>query len=78
MMDYAEIEQQALQLPALQMASLITRLSISLNEVSDTEYDRLCLEEAARRAQEIEEGKVVGISGEQVFEKLRQNLKNFK
>jgi len=78
MMDYAEIEQQALQLPVLQQASLLRKLSLNLNGLNDTEYDRLCLEEAARRAQEIEEGKVVGISGEQVFEKLRQNLKNFK
>lgn len=78
MMDYAEIEQQALQLPVLQQASLLRSLSLRLNELSDTEYEQLCLEEAARRAQEIEEGKVVGISGEQVFEKLRQNLKNFK
>jgi len=77
-MDYAEIEQQALQLPVLQQASLLRKLSLNLNGLNDTEYDRLCLEEAVRRAQEIEEGKVVGISGEQVFEKLRQNLKNFK
>ncbi len=78
MMDYAEIEQQVLQLSVLQQVSLLRKLSLNLNELSDTEYEQLCLEEAARRAQEIEEGKVVGISGEQVFEKLRQNLKNFK
>ncbi|MEY3220114.1 MAG: putative addiction module component [Pseudomonadota bacterium] len=78
MMDYAEIEQQALQLSVLQQVSLLRKLSLNLNGLSDTDYEQLCLEEAARRAQEIEEGKVVGISGEQVFEKLRQNLKNFK
>jgi len=54
-MDLAEIEQQALQLPVLQQVSLIKKLSISLNELSDTEYDHLCLEEAKKCDQELKE-----------------------
>lgn len=75
-MNYTELEQQALQLPVLQKASLITRLSINLNELSDEEYERLWRIELQRRIQEIDEGKVIGIPMEEVFAEIRHRLKN--
>lgn len=74
MMDYAEIEQQALQLPVLQQASLLRSLSLHLNELSDEEYEQAILKEVSRRSQEIEEGKVTLIPMEEVFAELRQRL----
>jgi putative addiction module component (TIGR02574 family) len=75
-MEYIELEQQALQLPILQQVSLIRKLSISLNELSDEEYEQAVLQEVARRAQEIEEGKATLIPMEEVFAEIRQRLKN--
>lgn len=75
MMDYAEIEQQVLQLSYFQRTALTQKLLSSLDEVDDAEYDRLCLEEAARRDQEIEEGNVMEISVEEAFAEIRQSLK---
>ena len=77
-MNYTELEQQVLQLPYFERTDLTQKLLLSLDKLNDAEYERSCLEEAVRRAQEIEDGKVIGLSGEQVFERLRQNLKNFK
>jgi putative addiction module component (TIGR02574 family) len=74
MMDYAEIEQQALQLPVLQQASLLRSLSLRLNELSDEEYEQAILKEVSRRSQEIEEGKATLIPMEEVFAELRQRL----
>ena len=74
MMDYAEIEQQALQLPILQQASLLRSLSLRLNELSDEEYEQAVLKEVSRRSQEIEEGKATLIPMEEVFAELRQRL----
>ncbi len=74
MMDYAEIEQQVLQLPILQQASLLRSLSLRLNGLSDEEYEQAILKEVSRRSQEIEEGKVTLIPMEEVFAELRQRL----
>ena len=74
MMDYAEIEQQALQLPILQQASLLRSLSLRLNELSDEEYEQAVLKEVSRRSQEIEEGKATLIPMEEVFAELRLRL----
>ncbi len=72
MMDYAEIEQQALQLSVLQRTALTQKLLSSLDEVDDVEYERLWAIELQRRIQEIDEGKATLIPMEEVFAELRQ------
>jgi putative addiction module component (TIGR02574 family) len=74
MMDFTEIEQQALQLPVLQRAHILRSLSLSLNELSDEEYEQAVLQEVSRRSQEIEEGKATLIPMEEVFAELRQRF----
>jgi len=74
MMDFAEIEQQVLQLPVLQRTALTQKLLSSLDEVDDVEYERLWAIELQRRIQEIDEGKATLIPMEEVFAELRQRL----
>ena len=63
-----------LSLPVAQRTALIDRLIESLNVPIDPEIDALWVEEAERRMEEIRDGKVVPIPGEQVFEDIRRRF----
>ena len=65
-MDISQIESEVFSLPTEQRASLAHRLLLSLEEPSETEFDRLWGEESARRAAEFDAGVVQSIPGEDV------------
>jgi len=68
---YDEIFRAALSLPPGLKAMLVEELLKSLDSAQQTEIDALWAEEAERRIQEIKQGTVRLIPGEQVFQKLR-------
>jgi len=61
-------EAQALSLE--ERAELAGTLLLSLDEPSDSEVERLWLQEAERRLLEFREGKVKGIPAEKAFERV--------
>jgi putative addiction module component (TIGR02574 family) len=70
-----EIESKALQLPPKERARLAQRLIASLDAEPDRDAEQAWLEEAERRLDELESGKVAGILAEQVLEKARSTLR---
>ncbi|MGH7898225.1 MAG: addiction module protein [Candidatus Binatia bacterium] len=70
-----DLEAKALNLPAKERARLAERLISSLDAESDADAERLWLEEAERRLDELESGKVAGIPAEEVFKKARSTLR---
>ena len=77
-MTTAEIVAAALKLDREERAQLARRLIRSLDEeeekLSPEECEKLWLEEAERRLEEWEQGKVKGIPGEQFMSELRDLL----
>ena len=74
-MDFAQLESEVLSLPVQERAALVQRLLLSLEEISEPEFDRLWGEESARRAAELDTGKVQAIPGEEVAKKARALLR---
>ena len=74
-MDARSIEEQALKLPAPERAKLAQKLLESLDTRSDLEREQLWLDEAARRAAQIDKGEVELIPGQRVARKARALLK---
>jgi len=74
-MDSKSVEKQALGLPAPDRARLAQKLLESLDTLSDAEREKLWLDEAARRAAQLDSGEVELISGEEVARKARALLK---
>jgi len=74
-MDFAQLESEVLSLPVQERAALVQRLLLSLEEISEPEFDRLWGEESARRAAELDAGKVQAIPGEEVAKKARALLR---
>jgi putative addiction module component (TIGR02574 family) len=74
-MDTKALEKQALELPATERAKLAHKLLESLDTLSDAERETLWLDEAARRAAQIDNGEVQLIPGEDVARKARALLK---
>jgi putative addiction module component (TIGR02574 family) len=70
-----QIETEALRLPMRDRAALTQRLLLSLEEISDADYDQLWVEEALRRAAKFDAGNSVAISGEEVAKKARALLR---
>ena len=62
---------KAVSLPVDSRLQLIEKLLISLNLPTHPEIERLWAEEAERRVEQIERGEVKLISGNKVFEKIR-------
>ena len=56
-----EIESKALELPPMERARLAERLLLSLETEADPDAERLWLEEAERRLEELRSGNVAGI-----------------
>lgn len=71
----AEIEEKVRALSPEDRLELIGKLIADLDGPPDTDVERAWTAEAKRRHQEIIEGKVQTIPGEQVFEHLRSRLK---
>jgi putative addiction module component (TIGR02574 family) len=70
----AKLADQVLSLPCEDRIYLVDRLLQSLNAPSREEIDRLWAEEAERRIEELDSGKVEAIPGEQVFAEIRERL----
>ncbi|OOP56585.1 MAG: addiction module antitoxin RelB [Candidatus Brocadia carolinensis] len=62
-----EIINEAMELGLEERAQLAGTLLSSLDELSETEVERLWLQEAERRLRDYREGKVKGIPAEEVF-----------
>jgi hypothetical protein len=65
------IAAEALQLTVESRAALAKRLLESLDGISPEENDRLWVQEAARRYQQLIAGKAKSISSDEVFDKLK-------
>lgn len=74
-MDTLTIEREALHLPVAERAKLAHNLLLSLENLSDAELQDAWLDEAQRRADEIDQGLVELISAEEVRAKARLLLK---
>ena len=74
-MDVEALEREALKLPAEDRARLAGELLDSLDELPPQEIDRLWLEEASRRAAQIDAGEVQLVSAEDVDRKARALLR---
>ena len=66
-----ELKREMLQLDASTRARLARDLLDSLDSLSEAEVERLWLEEAARRDEEMASGKVQPIPMDEVFAELR-------
>lgn len=69
-----EIEYQIRQLSAEDRAELIRKLIAELDAPADADVERAWLEASQRRYRELVEGKVDGVPGPLVFERLRKRL----
>ncbi|HET8773032.1 MAG TPA: addiction module protein [Thermoanaerobaculia bacterium] len=65
-----EIATEALQLSVESRAALAKRLLDSLDELAPDEYERMWVEEAARRYQQLKAGTARSIASEEVFARL--------
>jgi putative addiction module component (TIGR02574 family) len=74
-MNSRAIEKEALELPVEKRAKLAQRLLESLENLSEAEADKLWLHEAARRASEIDEGKVHLVKSEELERRIRARIK---
>jgi putative addiction module component (TIGR02574 family) len=70
----AKLADQVLSLPCEDRIYLVDRLLQSLNAPSREEIDRLWADEAERRIEELDSGKIEAIPGEQVFAEIRERL----
>jgi len=73
-MNLAQLEAEIFSLPHRERAALAQRLLLSLEEVSESEFEQLWGEESARRVADFDSGKVQSISGKVVAEKARALL----
>ncbi|MHB0980486.1 MAG: addiction module protein [Thermoleophilia bacterium] len=70
-MTIAELKREALQLDPSTRAGLARDLLVSLDDLSEAEVERLWLEEAVRRDEEMASGKEQPIPMDEVFAELR-------
>ncbi|MEA1929212.1 MAG: addiction module protein [Candidatus Auribacterota bacterium] len=70
----SKLADRVLSLPCEDRVYLVDRLLQSLNAPSREEIDRLWAEEAERRIDEFDSGKIQDIPGEQVFTEIRERL----
>lgn len=69
------IEKEALELPVARRAKLAQRLLESLEDLSEAEAEKLWLKESARRAAEIDEGKVRLVKSEELERRVRARIR---
>jgi hypothetical protein len=65
-----EIASEALQMSVESRAALAKRLLESLDELAPAEYERMWVEEAGRRYQQLKAGTASSIASEEVFARL--------
>jgi putative addiction module component (TIGR02574 family) len=70
-MNFELIEKQALSLSAEERARLARELLDSIDNLTPAELEALWLDEAVRRAKEIDSGAAVLVAGEEVAKKAR-------
>jgi hypothetical protein len=73
-MSFEELKSEALKLSPEARAQLAHALLLSLDNLSEAEIEKLWLEEAIRRDEEIEAGKVALQEAEEVFRDARPRL----
>jgi putative addiction module component (TIGR02574 family) len=69
-----EVITAALQLTIEERAQLAGRLLLSLDEPSESEVERLWLEEAERRLKEFREGKMRGMPADEVLRRAMDDI----
>ena len=74
-MNLQRIEQEALHLTKEERARLIQRLLLSLESPAEEELRNDWLLEARRRAEELDNGSVQAVPGEEVMKKARALIK---
>ncbi|MDP3590067.1 MAG: addiction module protein [Methylobacter sp.] len=74
-MNLAQLESEIFSLPIQDRASLVQRLLLSLEEITEPEFDRLWGDVSAHRAAEFDAGRVQAIPGEEVAKKVRALLR---
>jgi putative addiction module component (TIGR02574 family) len=74
-MDLSLIEREALHLPVSARAELAHKLLLSLDVMSESEIEEAWLDEAGRRANEIDQGIVQLIPAEEVSRKAKNLLR---
>lgn len=74
-MDTSKIESVVLHLPVEERARLAQKLLLSLEDLPPAELDNLWLDEAERRAGDIDDGKVQLVPADEVARKARALLK---
>jgi putative addiction module component (TIGR02574 family) len=74
-MDITVLEREVLNLPADDRARLVKELLDSLDNRPSQELDRLWLEEASRRAAQLDTGEVSLVPGDEVDRKARALLR---
>ena len=73
-MNFHDVEAVALKLALEDRAELARRLLVSLDKPTDEENERLWLEAAQERVQELRDGKVKGVPAEDVLEDVGRKL----
>jgi len=73
-MNLLQIESEALELPVLDRAALAQRLLLSLEDVSESEFEQLWADESARRVAKFDAGNSLSISSEEVAKRARALL----
>jgi putative addiction module component (TIGR02574 family) len=73
-MNFELIEKQALSLSAEEHARLAHELLDSIDNLTPAELEALWLDEAVRRAKEVDSGAAVLVTGEEVAKKARALL----
>ena len=71
MMTLAQLEPEIFALPVQERASLVQRLLLSLEDVSESEFESLWANESAQRTAQFDLGNTKSISGEEVAKKVR-------
>jgi putative addiction module component (TIGR02574 family) len=74
-MDLKALTELALQLPLEERARLVQELLESLEALPESEVDRLWLDEAARRAAQLDRGEAQLVPADEVLRKARALLK---
>jgi putative addiction module component (TIGR02574 family) len=73
--DLKDCEAQALRLPAHERASLAERLIASLDELDDTENERLWVQEAERRYQAYKQGQISSRPADDAMRDARNHIR---
>lgn len=71
-----KIEKQVMGLDINSRAKLVSKLLRSLEDLSESEIEKLWIEEAARRDDEIAKGRAKTIAADVAFKRARARLKN--